>query len=74
MVKDVDDYQYKAYCKSNVFLIFKDYRYRRVLKTPKRDFNPDLDILHVGTNHLSLNYASKVISSCIIDTSKSLMT
>ena len=33
--------------------------------TIKRDFNPDLYILHAGT---------KVTSNCIIDTAKSLVT
>ena len=40
----------------------------------KRDFNPDLYILHVGTNDLSLDDTPEVILSRIIDTAKSLMT
>ena len=43
-------------------------------KPTKRDFNQDLYILHVGTNDLSLDVMPEVISSCIIDTAKSLMT
>ena len=43
-------------------------------KPTKRDFNQDLYILHVGTNELSLDAMPEVISSCIIDTAKSLMT
>ena len=43
-------------------------------KPTKRDFNQDLYILHVGTNELSLDVMPEVISSCIIDTAKSLMT
>ena len=43
-------------------------------KPTKRDFNPDLYILHVGTNDLSLDDTPEVISSRIIDTAKSLMT
>ena len=43
-------------------------------KPTKRDFNQDLYILHVGTNDLSLDVMQEVISSCIIDTAKSLMT
>ena len=42
-------------------------------KPTKRDFNPDLYILHVDTNDLSLDDTPEVISSRIIDT-KSLMT
>ena len=43
-------------------------------KPSKRDLNPDLYILHVGTNDLSLDDTPEVISSRIIDTAKSLMT
>ena len=43
-------------------------------KPIKRDFNPDLYILHVGTNDLLLDDTPEVISSRIIDTVKSLMT
>ena len=41
-------------------------------KPTKRDFNPDLYILHVGTN-LSLDDTSEAISSRIRDTANSLM-
>ena len=40
----------------------------------KGDFNPDLYIIHVGTNDLSLDDTPEVILSRIIDTAKSLMT
>ena len=43
-------------------------------KPTKRDFNPDLYILHVGTNDFSLDERPEVISSRIIDTAKSPMT
>ena len=43
-------------------------------KPTKRDFNPDLYIIHIGTNDLSLDDTPEVISSRIIDTAKSLMT
>ena len=43
-------------------------------KPTKRDFNPDLYILHVETNNLSLDDTTEVISNRIIDTAKSLMT
>ena len=42
-------------------------------KLNKRDFNPNLFILHVGTNDLSLDGTPEVISSRIIDTAESLM-
>ena len=42
-------------------------------KPTRRDFNPDLYIVHVGTNDLSLDGTPEVISSCIIDTAKALM-
>ena len=43
-------------------------------KSSKGDFNPDLCILHVGTNNLSLDDMPEVISSYIIDTAKLMMT
>ena len=43
-------------------------------KPTKRDFNPDLYILHVRKNDLSLDGTPEVMSSRIIDTTKSLIT
>ena len=43
-------------------------------KPIKRDFNPDLYILHVRKNDLSLDGTPEVMSSRIIDTTKSLIT
>ena len=43
-------------------------------KPTKRDFNPDLYILHVGTNGFALDDTPEVISSRIIDTDKSLIS
>ena len=43
-------------------------------KPTKRDFSPELYILHAETNYFSLDNTPKVISSRIIDTAKSLMT
>ena len=43
-------------------------------KPTKRDFNPDLYILHVDTNDILLDDTPEVISSRIIDTTESLMT
>ena len=44
------------------------------VKPTKRELITDLYILHVGTHDLSLDDALKVISSRIIDATKSLMT
>ena len=43
-------------------------------KPIKRDFNLDLYLLHVRTNKHSLDDTPEVISNCIIDTAKSLLT
>ena len=43
-------------------------------KLTKRDSNPDLYTLHIGTNDLSLDGMLEVMSSCIIEIAKSLMT
>ena len=80
MVKDIDGYlltgsiNRKFIVKVRPFLPAKTIDMEDYTKPTKRDFNPDLYILHVGTNDLSLDDTPEVISSRIIDTAKSLMT
>ena len=80
MVKDVDDYvltgsiNKKFIVKVRPFSSVKTVDMEDYTKPTKRDFNSDLYILHVGTNDLSLDDTLEVISSRIIDTTKSLMT
>ena len=80
MLKDVDGYlltgsiNKKFIVKVRPFSSPKTIDMEDYTKHTKRDFNPNLYILHVGTNDLSLDEMPKVISSGIIDTAKSLMT
>ena len=80
MVKDVDGYlltgsiNRKFIVKVRPFSSEKTIDMEDYTKPTKRDFNPDLYIIHVRTNDLSLDDTLKVISSRIIDTAKSLMT
>ena len=80
MVKDVDGYlltgsiNRKFIVKVRPFSSAKTIDMEDYTKPTKRDFNPDLYIIHVGTNDLSLDDTPEVISSRIIDTAKSLMT
>ena len=43
-------------------------------KPTKRDFNPDLYILRVATNDLSLDDTPKVISNRIVNSAKPLIS
>ena len=80
MVKDVDGYlltgsiNRKFVAKVRTFSSAKTIDMEDYTKPTKRDFNPDLYILHVGKNDLSLDDRPEVISSRIIDIAKSLMT
>ena len=80
MMKDVDGYlltgsiNRKFIVKVRPFSSAKTIDMEGYTKPTKRDFNPDLYIIHVGTNDLSLDGTPEVISSRIIDTAKSLMT
>ena len=80
MVKDVDGYHQtwsfnrKFIAKVRPFSSATTIDMEDYTKPTKRDFIPDLYILHVGTNDLSLDDTPEVISSRIIDTAKSLMT
>ena len=72
MVKDVDGYLLTGFINrisSAKTIDMEDYT-----KPTKRDFNPDLHILHAGANDHLLDDRPEVISSRIIDTAKSLMT
>ena len=80
MVKDVDGYlltgsiNRKFIVKVRPFSSAKTIDLEDYTKPTKREFNPELYILHAGTNDLSLDDTSEVRSSHIIDTAKSLMT
>ena len=80
MVKDVDGYlltgsiNKKFVAKVRTFSSAKTIDMEDYTKPTKRDFNPDLYILHVRKNDLSLDDRPEVISSHIIDIAKSLMT
>ena len=80
MVKDVGGYLLTAsingkfIVKVTPFFPSKTIDMEDYTKPTKRDFNPDLYILHVETNNLSLDDTTEVISNRIIDTAKSLMT
>ena len=78
MVKDVDGYlltgsNRKFIVKVRPFSSAKTIGMEDYTKPTKREFNPELYILHAGTNDLSLDDTSEVRSSHIIDTAKSLM-
>ena len=78
IVKDVGGYlltesNRKFILKVRLFSSAKTINMEDHIKLTKRDFNPDLYILHLGTNDLSLD-DTEVISSHIIDTAKSLVT
>ena len=78
MVKDVDGYlltgsNRKFIVKVRPFSSAKTIGMEDYTKPTKREFNPELYILHVGTNDLLLDDTSEVRSSHIIDTTKSLM-
>ena len=69
MVKDVDDYlltgsiNRKFIVKARPFSSAKTTDMEDYAKPTKRDFNPELYILHAETNYFSLDNTPKVISS-----------
>ena len=71
MVQDVDGYlltgsiNRKFIVKVRAFSSAKTTDMKDYTKPTKRDFNPDLYILHVGINDLSLDDTPEVISSRI---------
>ena len=80
MVKDVNVYLLTASINRKFIVKVRPFSSAKTIdmedytKPTKRDFNPDLYILHVGTNDFSLDERPEVISSRIIDTAKSPMT
>ena len=80
MVKDVDGYLLTGSINGNFIVKVRPFSSAKTIdmedytKPTKRDFNPDLYIIHVGTNDLSLDDTPEVISSRIIGTAKSVMT
>ena len=45
-----------------------------ILKTTKKDFNPDIYVLHVGTNDLTLSDKPEQVAEHIFDIVSSLKT
>ena len=80
MVKDVDGYLLKGSINRKFIVKVRPFSSAKAIdmedytKPTKRDFNPDLYILHVRKNDLSLDGTPEVMSSRIIDTTKSLIT
>ena len=80
MVKYVDGYlltgfiNRKFIVKVRPFSSAKTIEMKDYTKPTKRNFNPNLYILHIGKSDLSLDDTPEVISSHIIDIAKSLMT
>ena len=80
MVKDVDGYLLTGSNNSKFTVERRHFSFAKTIdiedytKPTKRDFNPDLYKLHVGTNYLSLDETPEVILTRIIDTAKPLMT
>ena len=72
MVKDVDGYlltgsiNRKSIVKARPISSAQTINIENYTKLSKRDFNPNLYILRVGTNDFSLDDTPDVISNCII--------
>ena len=72
MMKDVDGYlltgsiNRKSIVKARPISSAQTINIENYTKLSKRDFNPNLYILRVGTNDFSLNDTPDVISNCII--------
>ena len=72
MVKDVDGYlltgsiNRKSIVKARPISSAKTINIENYTKLSKRDFNPNLYILRVGTNDFSLDDTPDVISNCIM--------
>ena len=80
MVKDVDGYLLTGSINIKFIVKIKPFTSAEIIdmedytKPIKREFNPDLYILHVGINNLSLHDTPEMISSDITDTAKCRMT
>ena len=78
MVKKIDAYllsssvNHKYIVKVRPFLSAKTIDMLDYIKPTKRDFNPDVCLLHVGTNELSSNKSSEQISMDILNLANSL--
>ena len=78
MLKDVDGYlltgslDKKFIVKVRPFSSAKTEDMHDYLKPTKRDFNPNVFILHVGTNNLSTNDSPEMIADKILETAESI--
>ena len=78
MLKDVDGYlltgslDKKFIVKVRPFSSAKTEDMHDYLKPTKRDFNPNIFILHAGTNNLSTNDSPEMIPDKIVETAKSI--
>ena len=80
MLKDVDGYllagplNKKNIVKVRPFSSAKTEDMHDYLKPTKRDFDPNIYILHVGTNNLSINDSPEMTVDKIVETAESLKT
>ena len=80
MLKDMDGYlltsslNKKVIVKVRPFSSAKTEDMHDYLKPTKRDFDPNIYILHVGTNNLPTNDSPKMIMDKIVKKAKSLKT
>ena len=80
MLKNVDGYlltsslNKKVIVKVRPFSSAKTEGMHDYLKPTKRDFDPNIYILHVGTNNLSTNDSPEMIVDKIVETAESLKT
>ena len=78
MVKMIDGYlltssiNHKYIMKVRPFLSAKTIDMVNYIKPTQRDFNPDVYLLHVGTNYLTSNKPPEQISLDILNLAKSL--
>ena len=78
MVKKIDGYlltsslNHKYIAKVGPFLSAKTIDMLDYIKPTKRDFNPDVNLLHVGTNDLSSSKSLEQISLDILNLANSL--
>ena len=80
VLKDVDDYlltgylDKKAIVKVRPFSSSKTEDMHDYLKPAKRDFQPNISILHVETKNFSTNYSREMIVNKVVETAESLKT
>ena len=76
MLKDVDGFllRQKIIVKVRHFSSEKTQETQDHLNPTKRDFNPNIFILHVGTNNLSTNGSRKTIENKLVETAELLNT